>query len=128
MPDALFRHQTHTFLHWLVWTRDSHIARHDFVYPRFSRALAAQKNFAGVIALGNNPDDFLALQYQEGADIFCVHHFDGLENRRGRRDGINLGAFFAKNRANCSAYIHKTVMPLNNETKTLVSLMQSKFC
>ena len=82
------------------------IARHDFAHLRFARAFPAQHHFAGVIALGDHPDQLAVVNDEERADVLFRHQRDRLVDGGVRRDRENLAAFLAENRVDCSGYVH----------------------
>jgi hypothetical protein len=51
--------------------------------------LAAQHNFARVIALGNDSHQALAVHYQQSANVLRVHQLDRFEHRRVGRKAVH---------------------------------------
>lgn len=80
MPDAFVRHHLHAIFYGLARANDREIARHDFAHVRFARFLAAEHDFARVIALRDHPDQFPILSDEKRADVFVRHQLDRFEH------------------------------------------------
>src|SRR5882757_7638523 len=61
MAHALGAHDRHAFLDRFVGLNAYHVALHDFTDQRLWRCATLQKNVAGVVPLGNNPDDLASV-------------------------------------------------------------------
>jgi len=70
-------HQDHALFQAGFGVDGDHFLGHDFLDQGMLGIVALENDFAGIIALSADADDFLAIGDQKRADIFLSHHFDG---------------------------------------------------
>jgi hypothetical protein len=82
---------------------------HDLRNQRLFRLLPFERDFARVIAFGNDSHKPIAAHHEKRADVAIGHGFDRVVNGGFRSDGMDRLSFFAQNRADGPGDLHKLV-------------------
>src|SRR6266446_7075996 len=101
MAHALGAHDRHAFLDRFVGLNAYHVALHDFTDQRLWRCATLQKNVAGVVPLGNNPDDLASVEHHQRADVLVGHHLDRVVHCVARMYGPYLMTLLIEDVTNC---------------------------
>src|SRR6266481_871563 len=98
---ALGAHDCHAFLDRFVGLNEYNVAPHDFADQRLWRCATLQKHVAGVVPLGNDPDDLASVEHHQRADVLVGHHLDRVVHRVARMDGPYLMTLVIEDLTNC---------------------------
>src|SRR6516165_188788 len=90
VPHAPLGHELHALLHRRLGLHGQHLRGHDVAHRSVGGGAAHEDDLAGIVALGNDAAEGVALHHQQRADVALRHHADRLENRRAGWDGENL--------------------------------------
>src|SRR6516162_4683332 len=81
MPHAPLCHELHALLHRRLGLHGEHLRGHDVAHGGVSGGATHEDDLAGVVALGNDPTEGVALHHQQRANVALRHHPDRLEYR-----------------------------------------------
>src|SRR5260221_4455623 len=84
-----------------VGLNEYNVAPHDFADQRLWRCATLQKHVAGVVPLGNDPDDLASVEHHQRADVLVGHHLDRVVHRVARMDGPYLMTLVIEDVTNC---------------------------
>jgi hypothetical protein len=76
MTNTVLSDDSHTLIDDMSRFDENYGTRHDFLNTSFLRGSSPQHNFARIVALGNDADEFLVNDHQQCANVFVGHHFD----------------------------------------------------
>src|SRR5258708_248277 len=101
MAHALGAHDRHAFLDRFVGLNAYHVALHDFADQRLWRCATLQKHVAGVVPLGNDPDELASVEHHQRADVLVGHHLDRVVHCVARMDRPYLVTLLIEDVTNC---------------------------
>ncbi|SPE50674.1 hypothetical protein SBV1_120015 [Verrucomicrobia bacterium] len=92
MANPMSGHQPHAFFDGVGGGDLNDLAGEDFFDRGVPGRFALEHNFAGVIALGDDADQFVSLENEQRPDVLVRHELKGLEDGGVGGDRPNVGA------------------------------------
>ena len=94
VADVLLRHDSHAVFDRLFRSHENRRARHDFFHLGLPRGLSLQDDFSGIVALGNQANQFPLGHDHQRSYMLTRHHFYCVVDTPVRRNVPNVLAFF----------------------------------
>ncbi len=90
-------HQPHAFFNGMRRPHMNDFSGKNFFDRSLLRGFSFERDFARVIAFGQDPDQLCPFRYQQSAYIFVGHHLDRFEHRGIRRNTPDPRSFLMQN-------------------------------